>query len=105
MKNKIQFILLLGVLAFSKSIFSQEPENPELSEGPQTLPALEQAPKTESISTPESTIEPTTEAEMSNAITEDAVKSEEIKSQPESTPEAKKPKSPGHTRSVLYIIF
>jgi outer membrane protein TolC len=54
MKNKIQFILLLGVLAFSKSIFAQEPETTELSDGPQTLPVVDSAPKTETIAAPES---------------------------------------------------
>lgn len=51
MKNKIQLILLLGVIAFSRGILSQD-SNIELSDGPQTLPAAEEpkaSPKTESI--------------------------------------------------------
>lgn len=58
MKNKIQLLLLIGVLAFSHSLFSQEESKDEsgteLSDGPQTLPpAAEPAVQTEVISSPE----------------------------------------------------
>lgn len=90
MKNKIQFILLLGVLAFSKSIFAQEPETTELSDGPQTLPVVDSAPKTETIATPESeTKTDLTQEEQPNAP--------EVSPPTEATPESgeiKKPKSP-----------
>ena len=90
MKNKIQFILLLGVLAFSKSIFAQEPETTELSDGPQTLPVVDSAPKTETIAAPESdTKTDLTQEEQPNAP--------EVSPPTETTPEPeeiKKPKSP-----------
>ena len=90
MKNKIQFILLLGVLAFSKSIFAQEPETTELSDGPQTLPVVDSAPKTETIAAPESdTKTDLTQEEQPNAP--------EVSPPTEATPESeeiKKPKSP-----------
>lgn len=60
MKNKIQLLLLTGVLAFSHTLFSEETTSSELSDGPQTLspaepaePAVEEAPKTEIIPSPD----------------------------------------------------
>ena len=53
MKNKIQLILLIGVLAFSKSIYSEEADANGLSDGPQTLPVPDNTAKTEIIPAPE----------------------------------------------------
>ncbi|MBC7537249.1 MAG: TolC family protein [Bacteriovorax sp.] len=87
MKNKIQFILLMGVLAFSKSAFSEEVDTTELSDGPQTLPITDTTPKTEVIPAPDETVK-------EEVIKEEEVKAEEVKAQPEQAPELKKTKSP-----------
>lgn len=55
MKNKIQLLLLIGVLSFSHKGLAQEAPPAELSDGPQTLPPPEDTalPKTEVIPAPE----------------------------------------------------
>ena len=70
MKNKIPFLLLVGVLALSHKSFSQDPTNEkvdettELSDGPQTLPATDTpAAKTEAIATPKNDADSTTPPE------------------------------------------
>ena len=75
----------MGVLAFSKSAFSQEADKTELSEGPQTLPAVDTTPKTEVIptavetSTPEAAKEPIKEGVREEAIKEEVTKEEVVK--------------------------
>jgi outer membrane protein TolC len=98
MKNKIQFILLMGVLAFSKSTFSQEADTTELSDGPQTLPVTDTTPKTEAIPAPD-------ESKKEEVIKEEEVKAEvkaeakaevqpdEPKAESVIAPESKKTKS------------
>ncbi len=108
MKNKIQFILLIGVLASSLSpdlTFSQDSTStPELSDGPQTLPSTseaapdatpEEAPKTEIIPPTETTSESPMEmpAEEPKETVKEAVKEEtKPKSQVVSEEELFKPK-------------
>lgn len=49
MKNKIQLLLLIGAMAFTPVLRAQN-DTPELSDGPQTLPPMEEpAPATEQI--------------------------------------------------------
>jgi outer membrane protein TolC len=91
MKNKIQFILLMGVLAFSKSAFSEEADTTELSDGPQTLPVTDTTPKTEVIPAPDETVKEVIKEEV---IKEEEVKADEVKAQLEQAPESKKTKSP-----------
>jgi outer membrane protein TolC len=52
MKNKIQLLLIMSFLAYSKLAFTQEAATSELSDGPQTLPAADSSPKTEAIPSP-----------------------------------------------------
>jgi outer membrane protein TolC len=70
MKNKIQLLLLLGVLSFSNSAFSQEAESTELTEEPQTLPAADLTPKTEAI--------PLLEEEVSQGATQETSQTEPL---------------------------
>lgn len=91
MKNKIQFLLLLGVLASSLShnvAHSQDTtEAPELSDGPQTLPPTssseaapsttpeESAPKTEAIPQTETTSEAPAETPATTEEVKEAAQS------------------------------
>lgn len=93
MKKKIRFILLIGVLAFCKAVYTQEPETPELSEGPQTLPAVENAPKTEIIPSAPLETEKTEEIPNEETIT-DEIKAEDVKTATEPALEPKNNKSP-----------
>ncbi|MDD4975809.1 MAG: TolC family protein [Bacteriovorax sp.] len=101
MTNKIQFILLMGVLAFSKSTFSQEADTNELTDEPQTLPSTDTTPKTEVIPAPDETKKEASKEETSKeeASKEEVPKEEtatpdEVKAEPIITPEPKKTKSP-----------
>lgn len=70
MKNKIQLLLLIGVLAFSHTLFSQDESGTQLSDGPQTLPpATEPAVQTEVIPAPSSEIIPEEPAAEDTEVT------------------------------------
>lgn len=97
MKNKIQLILLIGVLAFSHKGLSQETTSPDLSDGPQTLPPpADAAPKTESIPVPtekvdESLLEEVEATTKTEAPTTEAVIEPVLETKPEAIEKTKSP--------------
>lgn len=95
MKNKIQLLLLIGVLAFSHSAQGQESTPPELSDGPQTLPPAEEAiPQTEAIAAPSETAdEMPSETTDETAVTPETTPEETTEPAPETKVEIKS-KSP-----------
>lgn len=91
MQNKIQIILLIGILTFFKTSYSQE-DTTELSDGPQTLPATDTTPKTEVIPVPqeEKEVEVSKEEEVKPLEMEAA----EVKAEPEVAPDNQKKTKP-----------
>ena len=87
MKNKIQFILLIGILAFSNFAKTEETVTPELSDGPQTLPVPESSPKTEAIPSPkEASKVETAEEPKTGDVTNGAVNEKPVETKTETPP-------------------
>jgi len=91
MKNKIQLLLLMAALSTTlraAPAFSQDKETtdqPELSDGPQTLPPAEEASPVE-VSSPKTEVIPTQEA-----AAEDAVEETPVETKPAEKPKEKSP--------------
>lgn len=108
MKNKLQSLLLFGVLSATlslSSVFSQEDEvpveEPSLSDGPQTLPVIPEAPATESVPLPIEAPVPETKT-TSEKVPPPIVSEEELLLPPKKTAPSRV-KSNKVTESEIYI--